>query len=199
MNYRIKEFADKIGVTTATIRRWDKENILHPSFRSVGNQRYYSESDLLKAQNFKPDLIKPKKTVIYCRVSNQAQKEDLKTQCDVMEAFALAKGYTINIIQEIGSGLNLIRPRFLEIVQGIINGDIGTLIVAHKDRLARFGFELVESICKIYGCELIAANAETLSPQSEMLDDLMSIIRAFSTRVQGLQKFKNVDDLIKGD
>ena len=64
----------------------------------------------------------------------------------------------------------------MQIITGVINGEIGCLIVAHKDRLTRFGFELVENLCKNYGCEVIVMNQETMSPQQEMVEDLMSII-----------------------
>ena len=85
----------------------------------------------------------------------------------------------------------------MTIITNVINGEIGTLVVAHKDRLARFGFELIENLCKQYGCELIVMNQESLSPQQEMVEDLMSIIHTFSCRLYGLRKYKSKKEVLK--
>jgi len=139
---------------------------------------------------------KAKRKVIYCRVSSAGQKDDLKSQVETMEMFALGRGVVAETVAEVGGGMNMSRPKFLQLVTDIINGDVDTVIVAHKDRLARFGFELVDNIAKTYGCEIIVANCERLSPQQEMVEDLMSIIHTFSCRLYGLRKYKKAEDLI---
>lgn len=94
-----------------------------------------------------------------------------------MEQFCLAQGVCVTeTIEEIGGGLNFKRPKFLQIIKWVILGEISLLCVAHKDRLCRFGFELVEQIVQWGGGAIIVANAETLSPQEELTQDLLSII-----------------------
>lgn len=88
------------------------------------------------------------------------------------------------------------RKKFMALVTGIIDGSIGTIVVAHKDRLTRFGFDLVKNIADIYGCEIVVANQEQLSPQQEMVEDLMSIIHTFSCRLYGLRKYKKPKDIL---
>lgn len=93
-------------------------------------------------------------------------------------------------IQEVGGGLNFKRKRFLEIMDRIVVGDIGVLVIAHKDRLARFGYGLIEHLCEVANCDLIVMNTETLSPEREMVEDLMTIAHCFSSRLYGLRNYR---------
>lgn len=103
-----------------------------------------------------------------------------------MEQFCLAQGVTLtDSIQEIGGGLNFKRPKFLQIVRWAVKGEVKVLYVAHKDRLCRFGFELVEQILQWNGGKIVVANAETLSPHEELTQDLLSIVHCFSSRLYG--------------
>jgi predicted site-specific integrase-resolvase len=197
MRYSIGEFSELVGVTTQTLRVWDKEGLL-PATKSPKGTRYYSDEDYQKVLR-RNIADKPKKNVIYCRVSSPSQKDDLKSQVSAMETFTLGRGMVTETITEVGGGMNFSRPKFMQIVTGIIKGNIGCLVVAHKDRLARFGFELVENLAKTYGCEIIVVNREELSPQQEMVEDLMSIIHTFSCRLYGLRKYKKAKDLIKDE
>ena len=194
MRYRIGEFARLLGVHTDTVRNWDKQGKLIAQ-RSLGGTRYYDDGDVQKALRMKVQE-KAKRNVIYCRVSSSNQKDDLQSQVKAMETFALGRGLITETITEIGGGMNFSRKSFMKIITDIINGDIGTVIVAHKDRLARFGFELVDNLAKQYGCEIIVVNKEELSPQQEMVEDLMSIIHTFSCRLYGLRKYKKAKDVL---
>jgi predicted site-specific integrase-resolvase len=194
MAYKIAEFSKRLGVSAHTLRRWDKEGKLTPS-RTMGGQRIYTELDFQKALRMRVDE-KPKRTVIYCRVSSPNQKDDLQSQIQAMEMFCLGRGLIAETITEIGGGMNLSRKKFMQLVTDIISGEVGTVIIAHKDRLARFGFDLVDNLAKQYGCEIIVVNREELSPQQEMVEDLMSIIHTFSCRLYGLRKYKKAKDLI---
>ncbi len=108
-----------------------------------------------------------------------------------MEQFCLARGYIIDeVIEEIGGGLNYTRPQFLRLMTMIENKEIGTLVIAFKDRLCRFGFEYFEIFLTIHEGKLIVANAQTLSPQQELVEDLMAVIHSFSCRLYGLRKYK---------
>lgn len=108
-----------------------------------------------------------------------------------MEQFCLAQGAVItDLIQEIGGGLDFKRSKFLQIIRWAIQGEIKIVYVAHKNRLCRFGFELVEQIVNWGGGSIVVANAETLSPHEELTQDLLSIIHCFSSRLYGLRKYK---------
>jgi putative resolvase len=129
--------------------------------------------------------------VVYMRVSSQAQKPDLANQRTVLEQFCAARGLTgTQWISEIGGGLNFKRPKFLALVDRIITNQVATLVIAHKDRLVRFGFDLLSHLCRTHGCELLVLNTETLSPEQEMVQDLMTITHCFSARLYGLRNYR---------
>ncbi|MDV2998802.1 MAG: hypothetical protein N5P05_001180 [Chroococcopsis gigantea SAG 12.99] len=188
--WKIAEFGRLIGVSGSTLRRWEDEGKLIAD-RTLGNQRIYNEDHLNIALRLKTGKS-PSKVIVYCRVSSNNQKQDLMSQIEAMERFCLAQGVAItDSIQEIGGGLNFKRPKFLQIVQWAIAGEVKVIYVAHKDRLCRFGFELVEQIVEWNGGKIIVANAETLSPTDELTQDLLSIIHCFSSRLYGLRKYKS--------
>ena len=188
--WKIGDFAKLAGVSTSTLRRWELESRLVPD-RTMGNQRLYTDKHLALVKNLKDTKVVAENVIIYCRVSSGSQKEDLARQVSAMEQFCLSKGISITeVVSEIGGGLNFKRPKFLKIIRSAIAGEIRYLFVAHKDRLCRFGFELVEQIVEWGGGEVVIANAETLSPHEELTADLLSIIHCFSSRLYGLRKYK---------
>jgi predicted site-specific integrase-resolvase len=187
--WKVAEFGELVGVSPSTLRRWEGEGKLIPE-RTLGNQRIYTENHLSIARSLKTGKT-PTRVIVYCRVSSSAQKDDLSTQVTSMEQFCLAQGTVItDLVQEVGGGLNFKRPKFLQIIQWAIHGEVKSLYVAHKDRLCRFGFDLVEQIIQRSGGSVIVANAETLSPHEELVQDLLSIIHCFSSRLYGLRKYK---------
>ena len=93
-------------------------------------------------------------------------------------------------LEEIGGSLNFQRKKFLALVDSIIAGDVGMLVIAHKDRLARFGFPLIEHLCEMHYCELIVMNNQSLSPEQELTQDLLFILHCFSRRLYGLQNYR---------
>ncbi len=156
----------------------------------MGNQRVYTDQHLSMARNLKSGK-EATRIIVYCRVSSSGQKDDLQSQVEAMERFCMAQGVSVtDSIQEIGGGLNFKRSKFLSIVQLAIQGEVKALYVAPKDRLCRFGFELVEQIIRWGGGQIIVANAESLSPHEELTQDLLSIIHCFSSRLYGLRKYK---------
>lgn len=185
--YRLHEFAKKIGVSTNTLRRWDTSGKLIAK-RTLSNHRYYDESDLRQLYGITKE---DRKIVVYCRVSSAGQKDDLKSQITAMEKFCLSSGIAIDEwIQEIGGGMNFKRKKFLAIMSRIQTGEISKLLIAHKDRLCRFGFDYFDFLAKENGCEIVVVNQESLSPQQEMVEDLMAIIHTFSCRLYRLRKYK---------
>ena len=187
--YKPGDFAKRINRSVGTLRIWDKNGKL-PAKRLPSGHRYYTESDLNKALRIDEPQI-PKKIVIYTRVSSPKQKQDLIRQTEALEQFCLARGYIIDeVIEEIGGGLNYTRPQFLKLMTMIENRELGTLVIAFKDRLCRFGFEYFEHFLSNHDGKLVIANAQTLSPQQELIEDLMAVIHSFSCRLYGLRKYK---------
>jgi predicted site-specific integrase-resolvase len=192
--YTIGEFAERIGVAVHTVQRWDREGRL-PARRTLSNRRYYTEEDVntVLGQQQRSTAVheRPSRCVAYCRVSSQAQKPDLRHQRQALEQYCVARGLVVDEwITEIGGGLNFQRKQFLRVVDGILSDDIGTLVIAHKDRLARFGFDLLEHLCETHHCELLILNTESVSPEQEMVQDLMTIIHCFSSRLYGLRNYR---------
>ncbi len=187
--YKPGEFAQLINRSVGTLRIWDKKGKLTAK-RLPSGHRYYTEDDLNKALRLEQPKIS-KKTLIYTRVSSPKQKQDLIRQREALEQFCLARGYIIDeVIEEVGGGLNYTRPQFLKLMNMIENREVGTLVIAFKDRLCRFGFEYFEHFLTIHEGKLVIANAQTLSPQQELIEDLMAVIHSFSCRLYGLRKYK---------
>jgi predicted site-specific integrase-resolvase len=116
-----------------------------------------------------------------------------------MEQFCLARGVAVDRwITEIGGGMDLTRPKLLALMADVKTGKVATLVVAHQDRLARFGFDYLDHEATIAGCDILVANQESLSPQQEMVQDLLAIVHTFSGRLSGLRRHEKslkADDL----
>lgn len=187
-NYRINEFAERVGRSTQTIRRWEKEGKLTAK-RLPSGHRYLDESDIRLIMGCSPEK---KETIVYCRVSSSGQKDNLASQVCAMQTYCLAGAIPVDHwIEEIGGGMNFKRKLFLSIVDRIQRGEVKKLLVAHKDRLMRFGFDLFSHIATEHGCEIVVVNQESLSPQQEMVEDLMAIVHTFSCRLYGMRKYKS--------
>ena len=187
--YNIAEFSKIVGVAVKTLQRWDREGKLNPT-RTPGNRRVYTDDHVAQATGLVRKQI-DRKTVAYMRVSSPAQKPDLENQYTNLQQFCVASGVSVDEwVKEIGGGLNFNRPKFLRIVDSIIAGQVECLVIAHKDRLVRFGYELIEHLCQRYGCKLIVMNVESLSPEQEMIQDMLAIVHCFSSRLYGLRNYK---------
>jgi putative resolvase len=186
--YSVGEFAKLLNKTVRTLQMWDSSGKLVAQ-RTPTNRRYYTEDQLMK---YKGILAKEcSKVVAYTRVSSASQKDDLKNQKEYINKFCLNSGISIdNWYEDIGSGLNYNRKKWNKVLSLVQNGEIKKIVIAHKDRFTRFGFEWFDKFCKNYGCDILIINDEKLSPQEEMINDLISIIHVFSCRIYGLRKYK---------
>lgn len=185
--YRIDEFARRIGRSASTVRRWDRDGVLL-SKRLPSGHRYFDETDVRQVLGTGHDQ---RFVIVYCRVSSHGQRDDLQSQVSAMEAYCLGAGIAVDEwIQEVGGGMNFKRKQFLALMDRVSSGEISRLIVAHKDRLVRFGFDLLDHIAKRNGCVIEVVNQESLSPQEEMTEDLLSIVHTFSCRLYGMRKYK---------
>lgn len=180
--YTIHEVSEMLGVSAQTLRNWDKSGKLRPHHKSANGYRYYAEDDLnillgIKSQNGK--------TVGYCRVSSPKQKDDLERQEENMRTYLLAQGTPFEIISDIGSGINYKRKGLQELIKGMANRSISKVVVLYKDRLTRFGFELIEYVAELYGCEIEIVDTTEKTEQEELVEDLVQIITVFSCKLQG--------------
>ena len=186
--YSITEFARRLGVTVKTLQRWDREGLL-VALRTPTHRRVYTDEHLY--QILPQRQSQERATVVYMRVSSQAQKPDLANQRTVLEQFCAAHGLAVTQwVSEIGGGLNFKRPKFLALIDRMVTNQVGMIVIAHKDRLMRFGFDLFAHLCRRHQCELVVMNTETLSPEQEMVQDLMTITHCFSARLYGLRHYR---------
>ena len=197
--YKPNEFAKMINRTVSTLQKWDRSGVLHAK-RTTTNRRYYTMEDYTKTMNLRCGLsnkpIVERKDYTYSRVSSSEQSLDLKAQSDALDVFCTKNGFAIaEHLSDIGSGLNYKRKNFNELMKLVERGLVDRVIIAHKDRLVRFGFEWFESFCKDHGSKIVVMNNTSLSPQKEMTKDLLSIIHCFSPRLYGLRRYKK--DLTK--
>ena len=183
--------AKRLGVSVKTLQRWEREGRLIPVARTDSNRRLYTETQLREFIGWRQAPERPTRLVAYCRVSSAAQKPDLAHQRRVLEEFVVAKGRAnVEFIEEVGGGLNFKRKRFLALMDEIGQRSINTLILAHRDRLTRFGFDWFEHYAKTHGCEILVLNQERLSPEQELVQDLMTIVHDFSSRLYGLRNYR---------
>jgi predicted site-specific integrase-resolvase len=182
-------FAKRVGVSVKTLQKWDRIGVL-PAKRTITNRRYYTDEDLAAALRL-PRVQKARRIVAYCRVSSQAQKPDLANQRRVLEAFCKQRHIQVDEwIMEIGGGLNFQRKQFVQLVDAILDGQIEQVVLAHQDRLARFGFQLLVHLCQTHQTELVVMNTEELSPEQELVQDLITITQCFSSRLYGLRNYR---------
>lgn len=182
--------AKLLGISVKTIQRWEREGRLIPIARTDTNRRLYTVSQIEEFLGLHTEK-QPIRIIAYYRVSSVTQKPDLVNQRKVLEEFVIARGLSnVEFIEEIGSGLNFKRKKFLVLMDEIGQHEIKTLIIAHRDRLTRFGFEWFEHYVKSHGCELLVLNQERLSPEQEIVQDMMTIVESFSSRLYGLHNYK---------
>ncbi|EFH84497.1 IS607 family transposase [Ktedonobacter racemifer] len=197
--YSVTQFAKQVGVSVKTLQRWDREGRLKAK-RTLSGRRYYTEADLATALNL-PQRPAARRTIAYCRVSSPAQRPDLQNQRVALSSYAVSKQLVVDEwMMEIGGGLNVERKRFLALVDAIVAGEVERVLIAHQDRLARFGFALIKHLCETHHTELVVMNTETLSPEQELVQDVMSILHCFSSRLDGLRNYrKAVEKALKDE
>ena len=177
----IGKFAKTVGVTTTTLRRMHQSGELIPAHISNGGTRYYSTEQLKLFQSSNNERI----VIGYCRVSTPSQKDDLETQVQNVKSYMYAKGYKFDIIKDIGSGINYKKKGLKELINRIENNEVSKVVILYKDRLIRFGFELIEYLCEINNVEIEVIDNSECSKDKELKDDLIQIITVFANRLYG--------------
>ena len=192
----IGKFAKSLGVSIQTLRNWDKEGKLKPTYVTENGYRYYSEDLLNKFRNIKNVNKIKKKNILYARVSAKDQKDDLNRQIDNLKQYAYSKGYSFEIITDIGSGINYKKEGLLKMINLVECGEVDRIIVLYKDRLTRFGYDLIEYICKLNDTKIEIVDNSTVSKEQELTEDLIQIITVFANRLYGARSKKTIN-LIK--
>lgn len=186
--YKPKEMAKKLNVTVRTLQRWDNKGKLLAK-RSPTNRRYYTDDQLMQYLGEPTDN---RKTVAYARVSTYDQKDDLKDQVSFIRQYANAKGIILDeVITDVDSGLNYNRKKWNQLLHDVEQDKVKTIFITYKDRFIRFGFDWFNRFCNEHNTKIIVLNNPDTSPDKELVDDVISIIHAFSRRLYGLRKYKN--------
>ena len=176
--YSVEQAADMSGFHPNTIRRWADDGTI-PSYRTKGGHRRVCIDDYIKS----PDAPSEERvTICYCRVSSPKQRDDLNRQIEYMrERYPDA---------EIVAGINFERKGLRSILERAMRGTVVTLVVAYRDRLARFGSQIIEFVLQQSGGQLVVPSGVSLSPEQELTTDLLTILHVFSCRLHGLRKYK---------
>jgi len=190
----IHKFSKLIGKTPQTLRNWDKSGLLKPSYVGKSGFRYYTKGQINQVFGIKE--VVPKIIIGYCRVSSNKQKDDLIRQVENMQTYLNAGGQPYEIISDIGSGINYNNKGLQQLIERINNDEVSKVVVLYKDRLLRFGFELVQRIASLHGCEIEIITSEDKSKQQELVEDLIQIITVFSCRLYG-QRANSAKKLIQ--
>ena len=189
-NYKPKDFAELLGVSVKTLQRWDRDGILKAN-RTPTDRRYYTYDQYLQFKGIQTEND-IRDTVIYARVSTRNQKDDLQNQVEFLKQFCNAKGIIVNqCVEDFGSGLNYNRKKWNRLLNEVMANKIKTIVISNKDRFIRFGYDWFEKFCEKFNTKIIIVNNETLSPNEELVQDIISILHVFSCRLYGLRKYKN--------
>ncbi len=193
--FTIGETADYFGVSVDTIRRWESEGRI-TSQRTKGGHRRFLASTLAGIEE---EERNEKPTLCYARVSTRDKKDDLERQANALVAYCENKGWQVELIKDIGSGLNYKKRGLNKLIDKILNEEVSRLIITDKDRLLRFGSELIFSLCSHYQVEVIVINRKpTMSEEEELVQDVLEIIQVFAARLYGKRSHRNqklIEDL----
>lgn len=188
----IGKFAKEIGLSVQHLRKLHNDNVLVPAVITEGGTRYYSDEQLLEYLN-RDNLPEQLPIILYARVSTRNQKDDLERQVENLKQYAIAKGYSFEVITDIGSGINYNKQGLKELIQKINNKEISKIVILYKDRLIRFGFELIEYLCKLNNIEIeIIDNTSISKEEEELTNDLIQIITVFANRMYGSRSKKTL-------
>jgi len=179
---RPKEVCQRLGISYATLREYLKKGYIQPVVLQSEKWRF-REEDVERLMG----IVRKRKVVLYARVSSNTQKDDLVNQVKYLEENVKEHD---RVITDVGSGLNVKRKGFIKLLRMILNNEVSKVVVAYPDRLVRFGFEIVEEVCKAHNCEIVVLNREDETPEQELIEDLISILVSFSGELCGVGSHK---------
>jgi len=183
---KIGEAARVLGTTPGTLRKWEASGEITPARKSNGGTRYYAVEDLVGLNSGELP------TLAYARVSSHDQKADLERQHAMLEAYCAAKGWRSEVIRDLGSGMNYNKRGLKTLLEAILRKTTKRLVLTHKDRLLRFGAELVFTLCELQGVEVVIIHkGEQPTFEEELAQDVLEIITVFSARLYGSRSRKH--------
>ena len=194
--YSSKDVTKILGVTAQTLRNWDKEGKLKPSYTKSNGYRYYSE-DVILSYTQERKTKKDVNVVLYARVASKEQQDDLERQISNLKEYAKDKYEKYDVISDIGSGINYEKPGLKRLIELINKKQVDIIVVLYKDRLLRFGFELVEYFAKLNNVKIEVIDKIDKNQDQELVEDLVQIITVFSCKLQGKRKKKTKELLQK--
>ena len=194
--YSSKDVTKILGVTAQTLRNWDKEGKLKPSYTKSNGYRYYSE-DVILSYTQERKTKKEVSVVLYARVSSKEQQDDLERQISKLKEYAKDKYEKYDVISDIGSGINYEKPGLKRLIEMINKKQVDIIVVLYKDRLLRYGFELVEYFAKLNNVKIEVIDKIDKNQDQELVEDLVQIITVFSCKLQGKRKKKTKELLQK--
>ena len=185
----IGKAAETLGVSISTLRRWELDGRITPVRTALGHRRYDITALMPETLHKQTDT---RRTIAYARVSSHDQKNDLERQKQVLELYCAKQGWKHEVLADLGSGMNYQKKGLKRLLNEIIEGKIGRLVITHKDRLLRFGAELVFSLCEAKKVEVVILNqGEDTTFEEDLAKDVLEIITVFSARLYGSRSRKN--------
>lgn len=188
---KIGAVAKQLGVTTQTVRNWEKDGSLKPIYVNDKGTRFYTQEQI---DRFKGVRVQPKpfKVVGYCRVSSNGQKDDLERQVELVETYIKYRWDNYEMIKDIGSGINYTKRGLKKLVSLIVSNEVDIIVILHKDRLLRFGFELLEYLAELHGVEIrVIENDEDKTDEQELAEDIIQIITVYGAKLNGKRAWEN--------
>src|SRR5688572_30194274 len=185
--FKIGQAAKALGVSPSTLRRWEREGKIIPE-RTEGSHRLYRLSQFKISKKIN---IRERNTIAYARVSSHDQKSDLERQKKVLEMYCASQGWQFELVTDLGSGMNYYKKGLKKLLNAILDGNVGRLVLTHKDRLLRFGAELIFALCESREVEVVIINSGTeIKFEEELAKDVLEIITVFSARLYGSRSRK---------
>lgn len=194
MHLSIDRTATLLGVSISTLRRWDSDGVCPPAFRTSGGHRRYDLAQL-QSKFFSQDAVKASESshaLAYALVSSHDQKQDLETQKNRLESYCQTHFDSFEVLTDLGSGLNYKKPGLKKILKLIFQRRLSHLVINHKDRLLRFGADLVFELCHHFGVQVIVLESPSVqSFETELAADVIELMTVFSSRLYGRRSHQN--------
>lgn len=182
---RMNEVSEITGLAQSTLRLMHRKGELVPAKISSGGTRYYSDEQIKEYMGI--ETVSKRIVIGYARVSSRKQEDDLNKQIENLKTYMFAKGYSFEMITDIGSSFNYSKNGLTKLLERIHNGEVSKVVVLYKDRLVRFGFELLETVCKLNDCEIEIVDNTPKMDEEELINDLVKVVNVFGSELKGGQ------------
>lgn len=191
----MNEVSEITGLAQSTLRLMHRKGELVPAKISSGGTRYYSDEQIKEYMGI--ETVSKRIVIGYARVSSRKQEDDLNKQIENLKTYMFAKGYSFEMITDIGSSINYSKKGLTKLLERIHNGEVSKVVVLYKDRLVRFGFELLETVCKLNDCEIEIVDNTPKTDEEELVNDLVKVVNVFGSELKGEQS-KIIKQFVEG-